>query len=192
MEDKIKLLQGELGELRVQTKVDLSEHLQTELGGAAEAFYIATTTRELIRAAGLCRELKIDFLVIGSGSKIMISEAGLKGLAIKNRSSSIKIFGIKGKVGAGGLAMQEAFLEVDSGVSLSKLAHFAASQKLGGLQLISGIPGTVGGCFFITPALKKLCQQVKVLSRGTLKVKQPDEVVRGDIILTATMQLKAK
>lgn len=193
MRDKIKLLVSNLGETRVKENVDLTEHLQTRLGGPAAAFYIATTLRELTRSIQLCRELRIPFLLIGSGSKMAISDQGVRGLAIKNRSDSIKIFGVKGKVSRTGIGIEEAFLEADSGVSLVKLADFSASQGLGGLEVLRTTAGTVGGSFYITPVLKEKSFEVKVLTNsGGVKGKSADAVKKEDIILSVVFKLKAK
>lgn len=193
MEEKIKLLISTLGENRVKTDIDLSEYLKTGLGGKAESFYIATTTRELIKAVELCRELKIDFLLIGSGSKIAISDTGFKGLAIKNRAGEIKVFGIKGKVTRSGIGVEEAFVEADSGASLVKLAEFTASQNLGGFEILKTSLGSVGGSLYILPVLREKTHQVKVLDKtGIIKTKQITEISREDIILSVVFRLKAK
>lgn len=193
MESRIKLLLSYLGENRVKQNIDISEYLQTGLGGLAQAFYIATTTRELVRSAELCQELKIPFLVVGAGSKIAISADGIRGLVIKNRSDNLKVFGIKGKVSRLGIGIEEVFIEADSGATLSKLVEFASAQGLGGLDVLRSSPGTVGGAFFLSPILQEKSHQVKVLTQaGSQKIKQAPKVLRDDIILSAVFKLKAK
>lgn len=192
MESKIKLLVSGLGENRVRVNIDLSEYLQTGLGGLVQAFYIATTTRELIKSVNLCKELKIPFLVIGAGSKIAISLQGVHGLAIKNRSDNLKIFGIKGKVSRLGIGIEEALVEADSGVSLARLADFASVQGLGGFQLLSDMPGTVGGSFHINPNLSQKAHEIRVLTEtGSQKIKTYQQISRQDIILSVVFKLKA-
>ncbi len=193
MEELIKLLVRDLGDERVKQNIDLSEHMETGLGSLARAFYIATTKRELIRVIQLCKELKIKYLVMGSGSKMALSEKGFEGLVIKNRSDSLKIFGIKGKVSRAGIGIEEAFLEADSGTSLKRLAEYAARQGLGGLEVLENTLGTLGGSLYILPALREKIHQVETLTpRGVIKVKQLLELSKEDIILSATFKLKAK
>src|SRR6266542_3434036 len=119
MDDKIKLLTFALGQERVKLNEKLSYHTFSKLGGPAKAFYIATSQKELILALDTSLELKIPYLILGSGTKILPSKNGFEGLVIKNRTSSIKIGGVKGKVSAKGIGVEEALVEVDSGVSLS-------------------------------------------------------------------------
>lgn len=193
MEEKIRLLTSVLGENRVKKDVDLSDYLITRLGGPAAAFYIATTTRELVKSIDLCRELSLGFLLIGSGSKMAIAEKGVEGLAIKNRSDNARIFGVKGKVSRNGIGVEEAMVEVDSGISLSGLAGFARKQGLGGLEELEKATGTVGGSLAVNQILREKTIQVKVLTpNGHQLSKEPDEVQRDDIILSVVFKLKAK
>lgn len=193
MEDHLKLLVRDLGDERVKLNVDLSEHMETGLGSLARAFYIATTTRELIRAIQLCRELKIQYLIIGTGSKMAISDNGFPGLAVKNRSDNLKIFGIKGKVSRAGIGIEEAFLEADSGTSIARLSEYSAQQGLGGFEAVKSTLGTIGGSIHTLPILREKAHQVKVLTKqGVTKLRQLDEVCRDDIILSVVFLLKAK
>ncbi|GEM_PF-1563023 len=193
MEERIKLLVRSLGEERVKENIDLSDHMETRLGAVTRLFYIATTTRELIKAVELCRELKINFLIMGSGSKMAISDKGFEGLVIKNRSDNLKIFGIKGKVSRAGLGIEEAFLEADSGTSIGRLSEYSLQQGLGGFETVKQAPGTVGGSIHTFPVLREKVHQVKVLTKtGTMKVKHLSEITREDIFLSVIFLLKAK
>ncbi|MDO8638896.1 MAG: FAD-binding protein [Candidatus Daviesbacteria bacterium] len=193
MNDKFKLLISDLGESRVKCNVDLTEFLQTKLGGIASFFYIATCETELIKVIQLCQELKIDFLIIGTGSKIAISKSGFLGMVIKNRNDSLRIFGIKGKVSRSGLGVEEALIEAGSGVSLKGLNEYIHAQMLGGLEGFKKSLNTLGGSFYITPELRQKSQQVKVLNpQCQIQTKQEDELSRKDIILSVVFKLKSK
>lgn len=193
MEEKIKLLTSQLGENRVKRNVDFKEYFSIVQEGVVEALYIATTTRELIKSVELCRELKLDSWVFGSGTKIIIPQGGFQGLVIKNRSDNLRVFGIKGKVSREGIGIEEAFLEADSGSSLGRLDEFASQQGLGGLEVIKSIPGTLGGSFYTNADLQRKASQVKVLtSVGNQEAKEVSEVSREDIILSVVFKLRAK
>lgn len=189
----MKLLESVLGEGRIKKNIDISEYLQTKLGAVAAAFYIATATRELVKAVELCRQLRMDFLVIGSGSKMAISKKGVEGLVIKNRSDNVRIFGVKGKVSRNGIGVEEAMVEVDSGMSLEGLAKFVDKHGLGGLDGLEKTVGTVGGSLVVNPILREKAVQVKVLVSGDHELtKEPSAVRREDIILSVVLKLKAK
>ncbi|KKR81432.1 MAG: UDP-N-acetylenolpyruvoylglucosamine reductase [Candidatus Daviesbacteria bacterium GW2011_GWA1_41_61] len=193
MHDRLKILQDYLGGSRVKRDCDISEHLVSGFGGTASAFYIATTVEELIKIVQLCRELKLDFLIIGSGSKIAISKEGINSLVIKNRSDNLKIFGVKGNVSRQGIGIEEALVEAESGTSLKRLAEFALEHRLGGLEIFQNTLGTVGGSLYILPIVREKAHQVKVLtSSGEVEVKDPYLVSKEDVIISAVFKLKAQ
>ena len=97
MDDKLSLLRASLGEVRVKENEEIKYHTFSKLGGKAEFFYLATSQKELIEVLNTCWELKVPFFVIGSGTKVMIGEEGLKGMVIKNRSTQIKMGAVKGQ-----------------------------------------------------------------------------------------------
>ncbi len=191
MDEKTKILINELGELRVKKDVNLNREMVNGCPQKAALFYIVTRTSEMIKVIGLCQELKINFTVIGSGSKIILSDKQAKGFIIKNRSDNIKISGIKGKISQQGIGVEEAFLEVDSGVSLAKIAEFASGQNLTGLAILLKIPGTIGGSLSLPYLLNKIVK-IKVLTKeGIIKDKLPDQYNFGDIILSVIFKLSS-
>lgn len=193
MNDKFKLLVSELGETRVSRDVDLTEFLQTKLGGIASFFYIATSEKEIIKVIQLCRELKINFLIIGTGSKIAISKNGFLGMVIKNRNDNLRIFGIKGKVSRNGLGVEEALIEAGGGVSLKRLNEYINAQNLSSFKGFESYLNTVGGSFYITPELREKSQQIKILnSHGLIQIKQENELLREDIIISVVFKLKSR
>lgn len=192
MDEKIKLLISQLGEIRIKKDYDISGELASGLEGKVTAFYLATSQKELIKVVQLCREILLPFLIVGSGSKLAGLKSEFGGLLIKNRSDNIRLFGIKGKVSQKGLGVEEASLEVDSGVSLKRLSQFALSQKLIGLDNLIELPGTVGGNFFL-PNLRQMIDQTKVLGEDNqVVVKSSTTVSKDDIILSVVLHLKAK
>lgn len=193
MNEKIKLLISELGENRIKINIDVSEYFQNKLGAVAAAFYIATTEKELIKIIQLCNELKIDFLLIGTGSKIALSQDGFSGLVIKNRNDNLRIFGIKGKVSRNGLGIEEALIEAGSGVSLKGLNEYVHAQSLGGFEGFVTTLNTLGGSFYMMPELRLQSQQIKILNhQGLIQIKHEHELSRKDIILSVVFKLQAR
>lgn len=154
---------------------------------------MATTTSELIYACDLASKLGINFFVFGTGSKIAAPSIGFDGLAIQNKSSSLKIFGVKGKVSNSGLGVEEAMIEADSGVILSKLSVFADRQKLTGLESLQTQIGSVGGLISTWQHLPPQLIQVKVLGRSEdIKIQSLDRLRKEEIILSAIFKLKSR
>jgi len=120
-----------LGQGRVKLNEPLAKHTTFKIGGPADLFYEAKTTKELIKVIKLIKKLRIPYFVLGGGSNILVADEGFRGIVIK--MSNVKCQMSNGKIIAG------------AGVSLGELLKLAAKNSLAGLEFAAGIPGTVGG-----------------------------------------------
>lgn len=193
MDSKFKLIVDYFGKDRFKFDEPLRDYTALGSGGKADFFFIAFTNSELIKIVGMCRQLKIPFFIFGTGSKIMISDAGFPGLVIKNRTKNITTISVKGKVSKVGIGVEEALVEVDSGVSLVKFSEYLDSQGLENSDFKS-TPGSVGGNLFLNRFLQLSAKSIKVLDQQS----QIDEISaeslnpRKDIILSAVFKISAK
>ncbi|MBI3485586.1 UDP-N-acetylmuramate dehydrogenase [Candidatus Daviesbacteria bacterium] len=112
----------------------LSDLTTLKIGGPAKEFIVVKTEQELIDAIKYAKENNLNFLVIGSGSNLLVSDEGFNGLIIKNEVS--------------GIEQNDQTLVVKSGTILQDLLDFANEKGLAGLQKMTGIPGTLGGAIF--------------------------------------------
>ncbi|OQA53121.1 MAG: UDP-N-acetylenolpyruvoylglucosamine reductase [candidate division WS2 bacterium ADurb.Bin280] len=111
----------------------LSEICSMGVGGNSLYLSRVKTLDQLMKAVEICESSDLEYKVIGGGTNIIASDSGFSGVIIKNETSQITIDSARGRVIA------------DSGVFLSNLIVQCASQGLGGLDPLYGIPGTVGG-----------------------------------------------
>lgn len=125
---------NEFGE---QFKLDepLAKYTSARVGGPAEALVIAKTSAELQHAAELAYTHHVPFIVMGGGSNVLVSDTGITGLVIFNRTKEVRFR----STGVG------VVCTADSGVNLSSLARQCIGKGLGGLEWAVGVPGTVGG-----------------------------------------------
>lgn len=191
MNEKFKIIERVLGSERVKLNETLKYHFKAGADAKAECFYIATTISELTQALDLAKELKVPFFVFGSSAKIMLAQESLKGLIIKNRTSGVKVSGVKGKVSNKGIGVEEAMVEAESGVSLRKLNEFLKEQ---GLLMFEGglIPeATIGETLDIDPKLKVASQKTKVWSEGEVFDIDILDLKRTDIILSTILKVKS-
>ncbi|MDP3733589.1 MAG: UDP-N-acetylmuramate dehydrogenase [Candidatus Daviesbacteria bacterium] len=105
----------------------MSKITTLSIGGPAKDFKIVKTEQELFDLI----KNKPDFLIIGGGSNLLVSDEGIDKLVIKN-----EITGISGDV------------SVKSGTLLQDLVGYSIEHGLSGLQKLTGIPGTVGGAVY--------------------------------------------
>lgn len=193
MESKFKLIIDSFGADRFKSNEALTDYTTLNSGGFARLFFIAFITSELIKIIKMARELKLPIFVFGTGSKIMISEAGFDGLVIKNRTKNIQTISVKGKVTKFGIDVEEALIEVDSGVSINKFVEYLQSQKLS-YEGFSGIPGSVGGNLFLSNFLQKAAKSIKVLDSDDSIEEISADILspKRHIILSAVFKVKAK
>jgi UDP-N-acetylmuramate dehydrogenase len=118
----------------VKKNVLLKNYTTFKIGGPAKYFYIARAKEDLISAVKAAKKNKLPFFVLGGGSNLLVSDAGYRGLVIKNETKNFKI-------------KKEKIIS-ESGVSLGRIIGAAIKKGLGGLEEGSGIPGTVGGAVY--------------------------------------------
>lgn len=190
MNDKFKLVERELGSVRVKFDEPLKYHLATGLALKAQCFYIATSIKELTQALDLAKEIKVPYFLFGAGTKVLVSES-FDGLTIKNRAAGIKVSGVKGKVSVNGIGVEEATVEVESGASLNKTNDFLKEQKLKQFTFPYIQNATIGGSLYVTPPLQDITQKVKVWSDGEISDIEVYDLKRNDIILSIIIKVKA-
>ncbi len=120
---------------RVRFDAPLAPYTAARIGGPADVLIQVETVDQLASAAGFFWQAGLGFHVFGGGSNVLVSDNGLRGVAILNRAREFRF------VGRGA----EVAVEAASGVNFGALARQAASRGWGGLEWAAGIPGTVGG-----------------------------------------------
>ena len=190
MNDKSKILEQTLGRERIKFNEPLKYHFVNGVDSTAESLYIATSLKELTQILDLTRELDIPFFVFGAGTQASIPEK-LEGLVIKNRTSGIRISGVKGKVSSRGIGVDEAMVEIESGVSLQKVNEFLKEQNLNQLNFPFITNSTVGGSLHTTSTLQDVTQKIKVFSDGEISDIEVYELGREDIILSVIIKAKS-
>lgn len=192
MEEKIRLLATSFGLDKVKFNEKVSSHLSSRAGGIAKLFVVAITERELIKLIDNCRTLKIPLLVVGTGSKMLISENGFDGVVIKNRTQNIKITSIKGKVSKSGVGVDSVLVEVEGGVIMSKFAEFLKRQGLNHEEFAE-TPGSIGGNIFISRSLQEKAESVRVLNLdGEVEIIPIGRLLRSHIVISVILRIRSK
>jgi UDP-N-acetylmuramate dehydrogenase len=101
------------------------------VGGPADRLAVATSRDELLAALRLARDASVPLFLLGNGSDIVVSDAGIRGLVIRNRARSVAIEGRR--------------LHADSGTPMALLVRRCTAAGLAGLEFGTAIPGTFGG-----------------------------------------------
>lgn len=112
----------------------LARHTTLRIGGPADYFVRVDSQAELIQAVTWAREQQLEIFILGNGSNILVSDAGIRGLVIENHADHVSL----SEQGA------ELTINAESGASLPGLANRLARQGWRGLEWAIGVPATVG------------------------------------------------
>lgn len=111
----------------------LSKHTTIGVGGPAEIFVRPRSADEILAAMKLAREMDMPFRVLGAGSNLVVSDAGVRGVVLHVAGLDHVSFDEGGVVDAG------------AGVHFPTLVRKTAAEGLRGLEAGVGIPGSLGG-----------------------------------------------
>lgn len=123
---------------RLKLGEPLARHTSARLGGPADYLVTADTAADLAELVTTARGLGVEPVLLGGGSNVLVSDAGVRGLVILNRARAIEFrtTGARPTVWA------------ESGANLGLLARQCTARGLGGLEWAATVPGTVGGAVF--------------------------------------------
>lgn len=117
----------------VQTDVPMSKYTTWKIGGRADYMACPADEEELSALLELLAVENMPWLVIGSGSNILVGDKGVRGVVIR--------LGDKFSF----TEWREQSVTAGAGKTLPQLALEAAERSLAGLEFAAGIPGSLGG-----------------------------------------------
>ncbi len=128
-----QLLQQRAPSANVIKDAVMSQYTSFRIGGAAKRMLFPRDEAEAVLLLELCRECNAPFLVMGKGTNLLVSDAGLD-RAVLNMLKMDTI-----------CVQPEYTMCVQSGALLSKIAVQAQQAGYAGLEFAHGIPGSLGG-----------------------------------------------
>ncbi len=125
-------LQDQFGDA-VALHAPLAKFTSARIGGAADVLLTAGSAKQLAAMVTVLWETETSFLVMGGGSNMLVSDAGVRGVVILNKARKVKI------------DREAATVWAESGSNFGAVARQCGRSDLTGLEWAAGIPGTVGG-----------------------------------------------
>jgi UDP-N-acetylmuramate dehydrogenase len=132
----IERLQSVFGD-RLKLDENLSRYTSARVGGPADGVVVAGSAAELAQAVRTLWDTRIPFFVLGGGSNILVSDAGVRGVVILNQARQVRFLDSPDK--------EMPHVWAESGANFGSISRQAAVRGLSGLEWAAGIPGTVGG-----------------------------------------------
>src|SRR5947208_3903849 len=109
--------------LVLEQDVPLAPLTTLRVGGPADRLVLARTRESLVRALRLSRASGVPWFVLGNGSDLVVADAGIRGLVIRNRARAVRIDGTS--------------LQADAGSAMAMLVKRCTQEGLTGLEFRS-------------------------------------------------------
>jgi len=198
----LRRLQEILGADNVFPEEPMHKHITFRVGGPAEWFVLVKTTEQLKEVLALCKEQEELYYIIGNGSDLLVSDAGVRGVIIRLAGEFEEI--------AAKETVNEGICDVcaGAGVMLASLSMRAGKKGFTGLEFANGIPGTVGGAVLMNAGaygseIKDTIVAAEVMTKeGEIRRLEKEELKltyrhsvmmeSGDIVLKAYFKLTVR
>ena len=132
----IDSLYAKLGD-KVKENVSLAPYTSARIGGPADVLVTAESADELARIIKLLWKLDLDFIMLGGGSNVLVSDKGVGGVVVLNRAKAVRFHN-----------GDQPSVTAESGVVFSNLANRCAAKGFSGLEWAATVPGTIGGAVY--------------------------------------------
>ena len=130
------VLYAKLGD-KVKENSPLAPYTSARIGGPADVLITADSADELARIIKLLWKQELDYIILGGGSNVLVSDRGVRGVVVLNRAKGVRFHN-----------GDQPSVTVESGVIFSNLANRCAAKSFAGLEWAATVPGTVGGAIY--------------------------------------------
>jgi UDP-N-acetylmuramate dehydrogenase len=127
--------------LRVERDSPLSRCTTWRIGGPADFLVRTATPDDLVATVRWAATESLPVTVIGGGSNLLVSDAGIRGLVIVSKVSGERSSGLVRLDDQG----DEVVLTVGAQAPLSWVGRLASENGWAGMDWGVGLPGTIGG-----------------------------------------------
>lgn len=173
----------------------MSKHTSFKIGGNADAYIKVNNLSKLSTILKECQDSNVDYMILGNGSNLLVSDEGIKGVVIRLDGDFRKI-----------TLVDDTTIFCGAGATLAYLCKFALNCGLSGLEFAWGIPGTVGGAVFMNAGaydgeMKDVvhsvshispCGEIGRIEKDDLKFGYRTSVYRNNNMIITGVTLKLK
>jgi UDP-N-acetylmuramate dehydrogenase len=152
--------------LQVSTCVPLSRYTRFGIGGPADIYAETSDVEAFIAAMAIASRSGLDFVVIGGGTNLIVSDAGFRGVVLRFVAQRLMAAGDR--------------VVSDAGAVLQDLVDFTIDRGLKGLETLAGIPGSVGAAVYGNAgayghSISERVHKVRFLDGGQVRVFDREE-----------------
>jgi UDP-N-acetylmuramate dehydrogenase len=117
---------------RIQRNAALAPFTTFKVGGPADWLVLAQRSEEVKGALAAARAAGLSVTILGGGSNILVSDAGVRGVVIRVHGGDVRLAGAH-------------TVRADGGITINGLVRWTINRGVAGLEAWAGTPGTVGG-----------------------------------------------
>lgn len=179
----------------VRADEPLAPYVWFRLGGPAAYLARPETREQLLGLLQRCRSEGLAFKILSGGSNVLVRDEGVNALVIHLESPAFS-----------DVVVHDHIIEAGAAVPLTALISQSARAGLGGLEILTGIPGTVGGALrcnagdrqgsigqFVRRATVIDTQnEIQVRERDDLSFAHRESNLDEPVILTAEFELESE
>jgi UDP-N-acetylmuramate dehydrogenase len=168
----------------------LSKYTSYRIGGPASILLLPADKNDAVCLSAYLQKNRADFLVLGNGSNVLISDKGIDGFVV-NLEKGLK-----------NIDLENGFIVAESGVMLSRFVDFSIQHNFKGVEKLSGIPGTLGGAILMNAgaygcSISDCIKEIEVVRNAEIIfVKKEDSIFeyrnsgfKNDVIIGAKFEL---
>lgn len=170
-EKLINDIRSALPGLEMHENEPMSAHCSFRIGGPARLMACPASGAEAAALLRLLREADAPVELMGKGTNLLVADEGLDAVVVR-----------LGEAISGAELLPGDRVRAGAGISLAKLAVFAAEAGLSGLEFAHGIPGSLGGAVFMNAGayggeMKDVLESAEIaLPDGTLREAPAEEL----------------
>ncbi|HNU72939.1 MAG TPA: FAD-binding protein, partial [Thermodesulfobacteriota bacterium] len=159
----------------------LAPHTWYRIGGPADFFAYPADVEDLGMLLDTAAAADCPVAIIGDGANMLVHDNGYRGIVL----SLTRYFTV--------ITRNELMVEAQAGVLLPDLVLFCEINNLGGLEHLSGIPGSVGGALIMNAGTRAaefgdVVHDVTVLESGNRLVEIPAATINFTYRSTPELQ----
>jgi len=169
----------------------MSSHTTFRIGGPADYFFEPYDKEDAVEIIRYLQKNNIPFFALGKGSNLLVSDGGFRG-AVVDIESALKSIHIEGNQ-----------IYAEAGVSLNRFVDFSIQHEKKGVEMLAGIPGTVGGAVVMNAGayggeISNYITRVEILRNSSIVILGRDDLgftyrhtslPENDVVLSAWFEL---
>ena len=121
----------------------LAKYTTFRIGGEADYYAEPVDAQDLLNLIMYLHKREFPYYIMGNGSNVLISDAGIRGVVINLES------------GFSYLKKENGYIVAGSGAKLAKFVDFCIQNSYAGVEMLAGIPATLGGALIMNAGAYK-------------------------------------